>query len=39
MTMYNDNLNGSDITLIGELITELDFNTDFDLIAEFWRFL
>ena len=27
-----------DITPICELITELDFNTDFDLITEFWRF-
>ena len=36
--IYNDNLNWSDITPICELITELDFNTDFDLITEFWRF-
>ena len=28
----------SDITPICECITELDFNTDFDLISEFWRF-
>ena len=28
----------SDITPICEFITELDFNTDFDLITEFWRF-
>ena len=26
------------ITPICEFITELDFNTDFDLITEFWRF-
>ena len=38
MTIYNDTLNWSDITLICELITELDFSTDFDLITEFWRF-
>ena len=38
MTIYNDTLNWSDITQICELITELDFNTDFDLISEFWRF-
>ena len=38
MTIYNDSLNWSDITQICELITELDFNTDFDLITEFWRF-
>ena len=38
MTIYNDTLNWSDITPICELITELDFNTDFDLITEFWRF-
>ena len=30
----HDNLNWSDITPICELITELDFNTDFDLITE-----
>ena len=36
--IYNDTLNWSDITPICELITELDFNTDFDLITEFWRF-
>ena len=35
MTIYNDTLNRSDITPICELITELDFNTDFDLITEF----
>ena len=28
----------SDITPICELITELDFITDFDLITNFWRF-
>ena len=38
MTIYNDTLNWSDITPICELITELDFNTDFDLITEVWRF-
>ena len=36
--LYNDTLNWSDITPICEFITELDFNTDFDLITEFWRF-
>ena len=39
MYMYNDTLNWSDITPISELITELDFITDFDLINKFWRFL
>ena len=38
MTIYNDTLNWSDITPICELITELDFITDFDLITKFWRF-
>ena len=38
MTIYNDTLNWSDITPICELISELDFNTDFDLITKFWRF-
>ena len=38
MTIYNDTLNWSDITPICEFITELDFNTDFDHITEFWRF-
>ena len=38
MTIYSDTLKGSDITPICECITELDFNTDFDLITEFWRF-
>ena len=38
MTMYNDTLNRSDITPICELITELDFITDFDLFTKFWRF-
>ena len=38
MTIYNDTLNRSDITPICEFITELDLNTDFDLITEFWRF-
>ena len=33
MTMYNDTLNWSDITPICELITELDFIIDFDLIT------
>ena len=28
----------SDITPICELITELDFITDFDLITKFWKF-
>ena len=36
MTIYNDT--SPDITPICEFITELDFNTDFDLITEFWRF-
>ena len=38
MTVHNDTLNWSDITPIYELITELDFITDFDLITKFWRF-
>ena len=38
MTIYNATLNWSDITPICELITELDFITDFDLITKFWRF-
>ena len=38
MAIYNDTLNWSDNTPICELITELDFITDFDLIATFWRF-
>ena len=38
MTIYNDILNWSDITPICDFISELDFNTDFDLITEFWRF-
>ena len=38
MTIYNDTLNWSDISPICERITKLDFNTDFDLITEFWRF-
>ena len=38
MTIYNDTLNWSDITPIYELITELDFITDFDIITKFWRF-
>ena len=38
MTIYNDTLNWSDITPICEFITELDFNTNIDLITEFWRF-
>ena len=38
MTMYNDTLDWSDTTPIYELITELDFITDFDLITKFWRF-
>ena len=38
MTIYNDSLNWSDITPIRELITELDFITDFDLITKFRRF-
>ena len=36
--MYNDTPISSDITPICELITELDFITDFDLITKFWRF-
>ena len=35
---YNDTLNWSDTTPICELITELDFITDFDLITKVWRF-
>ena len=35
MTIYNVTLNWSDITSICELITELDFITDFDLITKF----
>ena len=38
MTINNDTLNWSDIAPICELITELDFITDFDLITKFWRF-
>ena len=38
MTIYNDNFNWSDITPICEIITELDFITDFDLITKFLRF-
>ena len=38
MAICNDTLNWSDITPICELITELDFITDFDLITKFWRF-
>ena len=38
MTIYNDTLNWSDITPICELITELDFNTEFELITEFEGF-
>ena len=38
MTKSNDTLIWSDITPICELITELDFITDFDLITKFWRF-
>ena len=38
VTITHDNLNWSDITPLCELITELDFNIDFDLITEFWRF-
>ena len=38
MIIYNDTLNWSYITPICELITELDFVTDFDLITKFWRF-
>ena len=36
--MTNDTLNWSDITPICELITELDFIADCDLITKFWRF-
>ena len=39
MTIYNDTLYWSDITPMCELITELEFITDFDLFAKFWRFL
>ena len=38
LTIYNDTLNWSDITPICEFITELDFNTDFDLIPNFGGF-
>ena len=38
MTVYNDTLNWSDFTPTCELIIELDFITDFDLITKFWRF-
>ena len=38
MTIYNDTLNWSNIKPIGELITELDFITNFDLITIFRRF-
>ena len=38
MTIYNDTLNSSDITPICELITEVDFITDCELITKFWRF-
>ena len=38
MTIYTDTLSWSDITLICELITDLDFITDFDLITKLWRF-
>ena len=38
MTIYNDTFNWSDITTICELITELHFITDFDLITKFRRF-
>ena len=38
MTIYNDTLNWSDITPIYELITELDFITDFDLLPNFEGF-
>ena len=38
MAICDDTLSWSDITPICELITELDFNTDFGLIIEFWRF-
>ena len=34
MAIYNDTLNWSDITPICELITALDFITDFDLIDQ-----
>ena len=38
MTIYNDILNRSDITPICELITKLDFITDFDVITKFRGF-
>ena len=38
MPIYNDALNWPDFTPICELITELVFITDFDLITKFWRF-
>ena len=36
MTMYNDTINYSDITPICELITELDFVTDFHITTTWW---
>ena len=38
LTIYNDTLNWLDITPICEIITELDFITDFDLVTKFRRF-
>ena len=38
ITIYNDTLNWSDITQVCDLITELGFITDFDLISKFWMF-
>ena len=37
-TLYIKHSDFPDITPIFELITELDFITDFDLITKFWRF-
>ena len=37
MTIYNDTLNWSDITPICELITELDFITDFDIYYQIFE--
>ena len=34
----HDTLNWTDITPSCELITELDYITDFDRITKFWRF-
>ena len=38
MTIYNDTLNWSDITQVYDLITELDFITDFEGLLLLWMF-